>query len=99
MNKLPYELVMIILKKLTGTELVLLAMTSKRYSAIINANETLKNRIRTNKNWAFMNERELRNIAKELRENGPNRGYHLDDLLARYNKEIARRNRIKMKKG
>jgi hypothetical protein len=98
MNKLPPELVMIILKKLTGAELAQLAMTSRRYRAMINADETLRNRIRTNKNWAFMNERELRSIAKELRENEPSLGYHLKDLLARYNKEIARRNRMKMKK-
>jgi hypothetical protein len=96
MNNLPNNVAVIILKNMSGTELAQLAVLSRRFRAMINKNETLRNRIRTNRNWAFMNERELRTIAAELRE-FPNRGYHLNHLLARYNQEIARRNRIAAK--
>lgn len=96
MNKLPNNVAMIVLRGMTGTQLAQLATTSTQFRAMIRQNENLLNKIRVNRNWAFASERELREIAEELRE-FPNRGYHLNNLLARYNQEIARRNRIAAK--
>lgn len=95
MNNLPKNLVMKILKSANGTQLAQLATSSTRYRNMIMSNARLLNKIRVNRNWARLPERELRNIAAELRENGPNQG--LNSLLARYNREIDRRNRIAAK--